>query len=281
MIDPKLDGKVVLVTGANNINGIGAAIGRAFAGQGAKVLLSYLRLSPAAFGISQDEAEQATREGEAGLPFYHARRAEPATEVVAMIKAAGGWAAAFEADLTDPAQITQLFDWGEAEVGSVDILVNNAAAYQEPDTIFAASLNTYRKTFDVNVGATLSMTAEFVRRYQQRDGRQGCIINMSTDSAQVFPSQINYGASKAAIEAFTRSIAIEVGSLGIRVNTIAPGPTQTGYISAEFEDELAKSIPLQQIGQPEDIADVALFLASEQARWVTGQVIKVSGGHAL
>ena len=281
MIDPQLQGKVVLVTGANNINGIGAAIGRAFARQGTKVLLSYLRLSPEAFGISQNEAEQAAIAGEAGLSFYHARRAEPATEVVAMIKAEGGWADAFEADLTDPAQITQLFEWSEAAAGGVDILVNNAAAYQEPDNIFDASLATYRKTFDVNVGATLLMTAEFVRRYRQRGGKQGCIINMSTDSAQVFPSQINYGASKAAIEAFTRSIAIEVGSLGLRVNTIAPGPTQTGYIAAEFEEELVKSIPLQQIGKPEDIADVALFLASAQARWVTGQVIKVSGGHAL
>ena len=104
---------------------------------------------------------------------------------------------------------------------------------------------------------------------------------MSTDSAQTFSGQINYGASKAAIEAFTRSVAIEVGPLGIRVNTVAPGPTQTGYISAEFEEEIKESIPLKRIGKPEDIADVVLFLASDQARWVTGQVIKVSGGHAL
>jgi 3-oxoacyl-[acyl-carrier protein] reductase len=104
---------------------------------------------------------------------------------------------------------------------------------------------------------------------------------MSTDSAQTFSGEINYGASKAAIEAFTRSVAIEVGPLGIRVNTISPGPTQTGYISAEAEKELNERIPLKRIGTPEDIADVALFLASDQAQWVTGQVIKVSGGHAL
>jgi 3-oxoacyl-[acyl-carrier protein] reductase len=108
-----------------------------------------------------------------------------------------------------------------------------------------------------------------------------CIINLSTDSAQAFSGQINYGASKAAIEAFTRSVAIEVGSLGIRVNTIAPGPTQSGYISAALEAELREKIPLKRIGEPEDIADVAVFLASAQARWITGEVIKVSGGHTL
>ncbi len=278
MIDPQLEGKVVLVTGANNLKGIGAAIAIAFARQGAKVLLSYLRLAPEEFGIDQGEAAQAT---EAGLPFYHARRAETAASVVDAILAEGGWAAAFEADLTNPAQISQLFDWAEKSAGSIVILVNNAAAYQDPDTIFTASLSTYRKTFDVNVGATVLMMAEFVRRFKEQGRSHGSIINMSTDSAQAFSSQINYGASKAAIEAFTRSVAIEVGPLGIRVNTIAPGPTQTGYISAELEEELKEKIPLKRIGKPEDIADVALFLASAQARWVTGQVIKVSGGHAL
>jgi len=278
MIDPQLEGKVVLVTGANNLKGIGAAVAKAFARQGAKVLLSYLRLSPQEFGIDELEAAQAE---EAGLPFYHARRAESAAQVVDTIKADGGWAEAFEADLTDPKQISQLFDWGERIAGPVDILVNNAAAYQEPDTIFTASLSTYRKTFDVNAGGTLLMMSEFVRRFKEQGRRGGSIINMSTDSAQTFSGQINYGASKAAIEAFTRSVAIEVGSLEIRVNTIAPGPTQTGYISLEFEEELKERIPLKRIGRPEDIADVAIFLASEQARWVTGQVIKVSGGHAL
>jgi len=278
MINPNLDGKVVLITGANNLKGIGAAVARAFARQGAKVLLSYLRLSPQEFGIDQEEAAQAT---EAGLPFYHARRAESAEQVVDAIKVEGGWAEALEADLSDPTQISDLFEWGEKIAGPIDILVNNAAAYQEPDTIFTASLSTYRKTFDVNAGATLLMMVEFVRRFKEQDRRGGSIINMSTDSAQIFSGQINYGASKAAIEAFTRSVAIEVGSLDIRVNSIAPGPTQTGYISLESEEELRENIPLKRIGEPEDIADVAIFLASDQARWVTGQVIKVSGGHAL
>jgi len=278
MIDPQLEGKVVLITGANNPYGIGAAIAEAFARQGARVLLTYLRLPPEEFGINQQEAAQATS---AGLPFYHARRAEGATEVVDRIKTEGGWAAAFEADLADPEQISGLFDWCASSAGPIDILVNNAAAYQDPDTIFTASVTTYRKTFDVNVGATLLMMVEFVRRFEEHDHKRGCIINLSTDSAQAFSGQINYGASKAAVEAFTRSVAIEVGPLGIRVNTIAPGPTQSGYISAELEEELREMIPLRRIGEPEDIADMAVFLASAQARWVTGEVIKVSGGHTL
>ena len=125
------------------------------------------------------------------------------------------------------------------------------------------------------------LIAEYVRRYQRRNSNWGRIINLSTDAAQVFAGQIAYGASKAAIEAFTRSIAIEVGPLGITVNTVAPGPVQTGYIPATSEAQLVPTIPLRRIGQPEDIADVIVFLASEQARWLTGQVIKVSGGHAL
>ncbi len=278
MIDPQLEGKVILVTGANNVHGIGAAIAQSFAHQEAKVLLTYLRLSPEEFGIEKEIAAQAT---ETGSPFYHARRAESAKEVVNMIKAEGGWAEAFEADLTDPEQITQLFAWGEKIAGPIDVLVNNAAAYQEPDTIFTASRDTYRKTFDVNVGGTLLMMAEFVRRFEGNGRTEGSIINLSTDSAQAFSGQINYGASKAAIEAFTRSVAIEVGALGIRVNTIAPGPTQTGYIPADFAEELKESIPLKRIGTPQDIADAVLFLASAQASWLTGQVIKVSGGHAL
>ena len=278
MIDPKLQNKIVLITGANNPHGIGAATGRAFAQQGAKVLISYLRLSPEAFGIDSEEAKQTT---EPGLSFYHARRAERATEVVESIKAAGGWVAAKEADLTDTDQIVQLFDWVEQVAGPVDILINNAAAYQEPDTIFTATAETYHNTFDVNVGGTMLMTAEYVRRYQERGGQEGSIINLSTDAAQTFAGQINYGASKAAVEALTRSTAIELGPLNIRVNTIAPGPTQTGYISAEFEQEITPHIPLQRLGTPQDIADAALFLASHQARWLTGQIIKVSGGHAL
>jgi 3-oxoacyl-[acyl-carrier protein] reductase len=278
MIDTGLEGKVVLITGANNPIGIGAAAAWAFAREGALVFITYLRLSPEDFGIPMAEAQQATAPG---LPLYHALRTHTADEVVQSICTAGGRADAREADLTDPEIIPQLFDWMEARFGSVDILVNNAAHYEDPDTIFTVSARSLQRTFAVNAGASVLLIAEFVRRQQQRSYHWGRIINLSTDSAQVFAGQITYGASKAAMEAFTRSLAIETGHLGITVNAVAPGPVQTGYISREVEETERKAIPLQRIGQPEEIADVIVFLASEQARWLTGQVIKVSGGHAI
>jgi 3-oxoacyl-[acyl-carrier protein] reductase len=278
MIDTGLKEKVVLVTGANNPYGIGAEIARAFAREGALVFITYLRLSPEAFGISAATAQQATAPS---LPFYHAMRTKTADEIVQSICAAGGRAESYEADLADPEIIPQLFDRVEANFGPVDILVNNAAHYEDPDTIFTVSKRSLDRAFSVNTRAPVLLIAEFVRRQRKRQSHWGRIINLSTDAAQVFAGQITYGASKAALEAFTRSIAMEVGPMGITVNTVAPGPVQTGYIREEFEKELLPAIPLRRIGQPADIADVIVFLASKQARWLTGQVVKVSGGHAL
>ena len=107
------------------------------------------------------------------------------------------------------------------------------------------------------------------------------MVQISTDSAQVFAGQITYGASKATLEALTRSIAMEVGKYGITVNCVAPGPTQTGWIDEKLEEMVVPLISMGKLIQPEDVANVILFLASEQAKMVTGQVIKVSGGHAL
>lgn len=277
-MDTGLQGKVVLITGANNPHGIGAETARAFAREGALVFITYQRLSPEVFGISVNTAQQATTPG---LPFYHAMRTKTADEVLQSIHAAGGQAEAYEVDLTAPELIPQLFDRVETSFGPVDVLVNNAAHYEDPDTIFTVSRQSLDNAFAVNTRAPVLLIAEFVRRQQQRKSHWGRIINLSTDAAQVFAGQITYGASKAAMEAFTRSIAVEVGAIGITVNTVAPGPVQTGYISKEFENELLAAIPLGRIGQPADIADVIVFLASEQARWLTGQVIKVSGGHAI
>jgi 3-oxoacyl-[acyl-carrier protein] reductase len=270
--------KVVLITGANNPLGIGAATARAFAQEGARVAITYLRLDPERHGFHAEEIEKADQPG---LPLYHAKRMQGAAEVLRSIAEFGGKAVSQESDLSEPGSISPLFDWVEKTLGPVDVLVNNAAHYDSQDTIFTVTPENLDSTFKVNIQAEILLIAEFVRRYQERKGSWGRIINLSTDAAQVFAGQIAYGASKAATEALTRSIAIEVGPLGITVNTIAPGPIQTGWIQADFEAHLIHEIPLRRLGRPEDIADAILFLASEQAKWLTGNVIKVSGGHAL
>ena len=279
MIDTGLKNKVVLVSGANNPLGIGAATARAFAREGAQVFITYMRLKPDLYGLSEAEALQAT---EMGLPLYHAMRMKNADEVVASIRASGGRVESFECDLTDPSAIPQVFDRAESALGPVEVLVNNAAHYEDPDTVFDLSAARIDRTYAVNTRATLLMIAEFARRRRALGARAGGrVINLSTDAAQRFASQITYGGSKAQIEAFTRSIAIEVGHLGITVNTVAPGPIQTGYIPADFEARLNQDIPLGRLGKPQDIADAILFLASAQAEWLTGNVLKVSGGHEL
>jgi len=277
MIDTGLRDKVVLITGGNH--GIGAATARTFAVQGARVFINYLRLSPRDFGIDPDEARSANAPG---LPLYHATQTRSADEVVGEIRSGGGRVESWETHLADAVTIPELFDRAEEMLGPVTVLVNNAAYCERPpDTIFSTSGRSIDKHFAVNTRAVVLLMAELVRRHEVRGGRWGRVINVSTDAAQNFAGQISYGASKAATEAFTRSVATEVGPLGITVNAVAPGPVQTGYITRESEEELLPTIPLRRIGEPRDIADAIVFLASDQARWITGQVIKVSGGHAI
>lgn len=135
--------------------------------------------------------------------------------------------------------------------------------------------------FAVNSRAVALMMAEFARRHVERGARWGRIINVSTDGASAFSRAVSYGASKHALESYSRAAAAELGECGITVNIVSLGAVQTGWISPALEKEEARLMPLGRIGQPDDVADVIVFFASEQARWVTGQLLYVGGGHVM
>ena len=270
MIDYGLKNKVVLITGANNPQGIGAATALAFAREGAKVVLVYKK-------IEREFDESKTAEN--GADRYYKANAGNADEVERKLREINADYLVLESDITNPFMIREIFDNVSKRYGKIDILVNNAADCDCNgfDTIEKINAILIDDTFAVNVRGAVLMTREFVA---QR-GDYGRVINLSTDAAQTFAGQISYGASKAAMEAFTRSIALEVAPYNITVNCVAPGPTQTGWIDEELEKAVIPIIPMGKLIQPEDIAETILFLASQQAGLITGQVIKVSGGHAL
>jgi 3-oxoacyl-[acyl-carrier protein] reductase len=293
MIDPGLTDKVVAVTGANNPCGIGAAIARAFARQGAKILLHY-------FPVRHKGIEPTDAEGQdPGETFYYAQGAKGPDEVLASLVDLGAEASAWKADLSQTKAIPRLFEEAERTLGAIDVLVNNAAAWTAdtfvpsgqalPNRTVEAwtdrpaqiTRESFEKNVAVNTRAVALLMAEFASRHLAADRSWGRIINISTDGARCFPSEISYGASKLALEGFSRSAAAELGQFGITVNVISPGPIQTGWMTAEIERQAVTETPLGRIGQPEDVADVAVFLASEQARWVTGQLIHVGGGHRM
>ncbi len=292
MIDPGLRDKVVLVTGANNPLGIGAAIAGAFAVQGAAVFITYLRQAPETFGLDPSAAETATIPGEA---FYRAGNAAAPDAVLARLRAHGGRVAAMETDLADPAAIPRLFDQIEAVLGPVDVLTANAA-HSESDSIAPLPPHTkdwagrsrsvidaesHDRHFAVNSRAVALLMAEYAGRHVERAATWGRIITISTEGTDSFPGEVSYGASKAALESYSRAAAVELGRYGITVNIVAPGPIQTGWIPADAEPPIAAETPLGRVGGPDDVADVVLFLASAQARWVTGQRLFVGGGHRV
>ena len=167
-----------------------------------------------------------------------------------------------ESDISNEDAVKNIYAAVLERYGRVDILVNNAADGDMDglDTIEKITQDVIDDTFAVNVRGSILMTSHFIKNR----GNYGRIINISTDASQVFAGQITYGASKATLEALTRSIALEVAKYGITVNA-----------------EVIPIIPMGKLIQPQDISETILFLASEQARMLTGQVIKVSGGHAL
>lgn len=282
-VDAGLSGRVALVTGANH--GIGAATAEALAQAGAAVLATYLRLAPAP-GLDELNDGGARQR-------YAENQQRSADELVAAIRSAGGRAESVEADLADPATPARLFDAAESALGPVEVLVNNAA-HGAADTFLPAehrsglaaggdtqrpfTADGYDRHVAVNDRAVGLLMAEFVRRHAARGATWGRIVNVSTDGAAVFPSEVSYGATKYAVESLSRSAAVELGRFGITVNIVSPGPIQTGYISAADEARVVAGTPLGRVGEPADVADVIRFFCSHQARWLSGQILYVGGG---
>ncbi len=244
----KLNGKVAVVTGASK--GIGAAIAQQLAADGVAVVVNY------------------------------ANSPEQAEAVVAKIKAGGGKAKAVRADVSKPAEAKQLVDAAVSESGRVDILVNNAGVY-EFAPLAEISEEHYNRIFDLNVKGLLFATQAAANAF---DGHGGTIINISSLVSQMpVPNATVYSATMAAVDSFTRTLAAELGPRKILVNSVLPGPIETEgtHALAHFDAFVAEFVPrtaLGRLGQPQDIASVVGFLASDQAGWITGQVIPVAGG---
>jgi len=244
----KLTGKVAIVTGGSK--GIGAAIAKHLADEGAAVVVNY------------------------------ASSKEGADRVVAEISGKGGKAIAVQANVAKEADVSRLFSEATKACGQLDILVNNAGIYE-----FAPLENVtaehFHKMFDLNVLGLILASQEAAKHF----GASGCnIVNISSVAATVAPATASvYSATKAAVDAVTRSLAKELGPRNIRVNSINPGMVETEGRTARVSPransaEEPKRTPLGRIGQPQDIAPAAVFLASADSGWITGEILHVSGG---
>jgi 3-oxoacyl-[acyl-carrier protein] reductase len=245
----KLNGKVAVVTGASK--GIGAEIARQLAAEGAAVVVNY------------------------------ASSKEAAERVVGAITAREGRAVAVQADVAKPADIERLFTEAKKAFGRLDILVNNAGIYEFAPLEEVTPAH-FHKQFDLNVLGLLLATKEAVKHFGPGGGS---IINLSSVVSTVAPPNASvYSATKAAVDAVTRSLAKELGPRKIRVNAINPGMVETeglhtaGIAESDFRTQIEAQTPLGRIGQPRDIAPAAVFLASDDAAWITGETFTVSGG---
>jgi 3-oxoacyl-[acyl-carrier protein] reductase len=245
----KLAGKVAVVTGASK--GIGASIAKHLAAEGASVIVNY-------------------SSSKAG-----------ADKVVSEITASGGKAVAVQADVAKKADIERLFAEAKKAYGQLDVLVNNAGIY-EFLPLEQVTEEHFHKQFNLNVLGLILSTREAVKYFSPAGGS---IINIgSVAGVHPVPTAAVYSATKAAVDAVTRALSKELGPRHIRVNSLNPGMVETegvqsaGIIGSDFQKQVEAQTPLGRIGQPQDIGKVAAFLASEDAGWITGEVLLVSGG---
>jgi 3-oxoacyl-[acyl-carrier protein] reductase len=246
----KLAGKVAIVTGASK--GIGAAIAKHLAAEGASVVVNYAS-------------------SKAG-----------ADKIVNEIKDVGGKAVAVQADVAKKADIDRLFTETKKAFGQLDVLVNNAGVY-EFAPLEQITEEHFHKQFNLNVLGLLLTTQEALKYFTPAGGS---VVNVSSLVSTLAPPNGSvYSATKGAVDVITGSLAKELGARKIRVNAVRPGLVETegtktsGFTSGEFHDQYVKNAPLGRIGQPQDIATAVTFLASDDAAWITGETLLVSGGH--
>jgi len=245
----KLEGKVAIVTGASK--GIGASIAKAFADEGAAVVVNY------------------------------ASSAESADRVVADIAARGGRAVAVRANLANPGDVARLFAEAHRVFGRLDVLVNNAGVY-EFRPIDAVTEDHFHKHFDLNVLGLLLASKEAAKAFGPEGGS---IINIGSGVSRITPpNSAVYSATKGAVDAITGVLAKELGARKVRVNSINPGMIDTegvraaGFVEGDFRRWIETQSPLGRIGQTDDIAPAAVFLASADSKYITGETLLVSGG---
>ena len=251
-----LRGKVAIVTGASRLGGIGAATCRAFAAQGCSVFFTiYPKYDAVAFPSKSTAMDS--------------------EQIAAELRGMGVAAAFMEVDMAQPDCAKQILDTVEFLLGIPTILVNNAAhsAKDGFETLDAAGLDLH---YAVNVRGAALLSVEFARRCPNDSG--GRIINLTSgQEREPMTGELAYAATKGAISAFTRSLAKEVASKGITVNAVDPGPTDTGWMSDQLKNQLIASNANRRLGLPEDAARLIVFLASEAARQLSGEVIHARG----
>lgn len=251
-----LSGKIAIVTGASRAIGIGAAVARALASAGADILLTYF------FPYDADQPWGSTPSDVDAL--------------LADLNALGVRAYGLEANLRQTSTPRRIFEAASGLLGAPSILVNNAT-HSENGDILALDADQIDRHLAVNVRGMALLCQEFVRGWRGSHG--GRIINLTSgQSVGPMPGELAYVASKGAVEAFTTSLAAGVAARGITVNAVDPGVTDTGWIGADLRTALLARAPMGRLGLPSDAANLICFLASEQAGWITGQVLHARGG---